>query len=61
MFEVIKELFKLVYQFINSLYYIQFDILPDKNVYLGNLVLTFVFILLALYLILKSIGIIRED
>lgn len=61
MFEVIKELFKLVYQFINSLYYIQFDILPDKNVYLGNLVLTFIFILLALYLILKSIGIIRED
>lgn len=61
MFEVIKEIFKLVYQFINSLYYMQFDILPDKNVYLGNLVLTFIFILLALYLILKSIGIIRED
>lgn len=61
MFIVIQEIFKLMYQFINSLYYIEFDILPDKNIYLGNLVLITVFILFALYLILKSIGIIRED
>lgn len=60
MFEIIKEIFKLIYQFINSLYYIEFDILPEKNIYLGNLVLITVFILLALYLILYAIGIVRE-
>lgn len=61
MFMIIEEIFNLLYQFINSLYYIEFDILPDKNIYLGNLVLIFTFIMLALYLILKSIGIIREE
>lgn len=61
MFMIIQELFKLVFQFINSLYYIEFDILPGRNVYLGSLVLVTIFLLLSLYLILKSIGIVGED
>ena len=60
MLDIVKELFNLAYKFINALYYIEIDLLPDTNVYLGRLVIAFIFSLVALYLIFKAIGVVEE-
>lgn len=61
MFDIIKGYIQLAIQFINSIFYIEIDIHNDFKVYLGVLVIVYVVVLLILYFILKSIGVIDKE
>ena len=61
MIDIIKNLLDLTTGFINRIYNIEIDLTPTMNVKLGTLTLAFIFFVLVIYFILKTIGILKED
>lgn len=57
MIEIIKNIFNLMTSFINRLYNIELDLTDTMTVKLGTLILAFIFFVLTILVILKSIGI----
>lgn len=58
MIEIIKEIIKLIMTFINGIFYLEIDLTETVDVYLGVLVIAFLFIVLSIYFIFKAIGLI---
>jgi len=58
MIEIIKEIIKLITTFINGIFYLEIDLTETVDVYLGVLVIAFLFIVLSIYFIFKAIGLI---
>lgn len=62
MIEVIKNMFTLTVQLINGIFNFKIELVEGgEPISIGIIVVAFVFILLALYLILKACGIIGGD
>lgn len=60
MIQIIKNLIDLAMQFINSFYNIQIDIMPNIYVKLGELIISFLIVVLSIYFVLLALGIIRR-
>lgn len=58
MIEIVKEIVKLTVKFINGIFYIKIDLTDTIDVYLGVLVISFLFIMLSIYFIFKAIGLV---
>lgn len=58
MIEIIKEIIKLITIFINGIFYLEIDLTETVDVYLGVLVIAFLFIMFSIYFIFKSLGLI---
>ncbi len=61
MIEVIKNIINLIKVFVNSLFYLKIELLKGVDVYLGVLVIAFLFIVFAIYFIFKALNIIGGD
>ena len=61
MIEVIYNMIDLIGSFINKLFNFQVDFVGGKNVPIGMIVVAFVFLIVAIYLIFKALGIIKES
>lgn len=57
MIETIKAILDLLLQFINAIFNFEVDFVNGQTVKLGYIVVSFIFIITALYLILRAIGI----
>lgn len=60
MVDIIKSIIDLLAQFINGIFNFQVDFIPGQNISIGVIVVSFVFFVLAIYLILRALGIIKE-
>ena len=58
MIEIIKEIIKLITTFINGIFYLEIDLTETVDVYIGVLVIAFLFIVLSIYFIFKAIGLV---
>ena len=58
MIEIIKEIIKLITTFINGIFYLEIDLTETVDVYVGVLVIAFLFIVLSIYFIFKAIGLV---
>ena len=58
MIDIIKQIINLISTFINSIFYWEIELTDTIDVYLGVLVIAFLFIVLSIYFIFKSLGII---
>lgn len=61
MIDIIKSFIDLIKIYINSLFYLKIDLTPKFEVYLGVLVIAFLFIVFSIYFIFKALGIFGGD
>lgn len=61
MIEIIQSLFGLMSQFINGIFNFKIELVEGEPIELGIVVVSFVFVVVALYLILKAVGIVGGD
>lgn len=61
MIEIAKNLFDLMIQAINGVFNFKIELVEGEPIELGIVVVAFVFIVVALYLILKAVGIVGGD
>lgn len=60
MIEIIKNIIDLTMKFINPIYNLQIDLMPDVYVKLGDLVISFLIVVLSIYLVFLGFGIIKK-
>lgn len=61
MIEIIQSLFGLMSQFINGIFNFKIELVEGEPIEIGIVVVSFVFVVVALYLILKAVGIVGGD
>lgn len=61
MIEIIQSLFGLMSQFINGIFNFKIELVEGEPIEIGIVVVSFIFIVVALYLILKAVGIVGGD
>ena len=60
MIEVIEGIFSLLSQFINWFFTLEIDLANNVTISIGELAVIFVFVIVALFIILRAIGVIRN-
>ena len=58
MIEIIKKIIDLIIIAINVFFYLKIELTEEVSIYLGLLIIAFLFIVLTIYLIFKSLSII---
>lgn len=61
MLENLKNIVDIVIYFINWLFFLNIEITPDLNIYLGILVIAFIFVLIVLKKLLEFLGILNGE
>lgn len=61
MIECVREIIKIVTNFINWLFQLKIDITDDLTMSVGTLFLSFIVFVLIIYFVLKAIGIVKGD
>lgn len=61
MIEIVQNIFALMSQFINGIFNFQIELVEGEPIAIGIVVVSFLFIVISLYLILKAIGVIGGD
>lgn len=61
MIDILKNLIDLGMQFISGIYHLKIEFTTGRFVNIGDVAVAFVFFVLALYLLLKGLGIIGGD
>jgi len=61
MIECIQGIFSLLAQYVNWFFSLQIDLSSEVNISIGELVTIFLFVVLALYILLSAIGVINNS
>lgn len=59
MIEIAQELFGMVAQFINWFFTLEIDLYQGQKISIGQLIVLFLFVIVALYLVLSAIGVVK--
>ena len=59
MIEIAQELFSMVAQFINWFFTLEIDLYQGQKISIGQLIVLFLFVIVALYLVLSAIGVVK--
>lgn len=60
MIDIIKNFIDIIMRFINTLFFLKVELINGKEIALGYVVVAFIFIVVALYLILNAAGVIKK-
>lgn len=60
MIEIVENIFTLIAQFINWFFTLEIDLSNNVTISIGELAVIFVFVVVALFIILRAIGVIRN-